>query len=276
MDGRPARASSRRPPRRAAALVALVALGAAACGGASATLPPSFPPAASAPASTPPPGGSPITPAEAVALVLAEDPQFAGIGPLDPDLIGQAAWYEVSPATAGWRVTITKGWGDCQAGCISRHTWVFDVDGTGAVRLVEERGDPLEEGTGPGSGGGFGEGDPSPPFAIPADGGPWIAGRAHAGPVCPVVQDPPDPACADRPVAGATVLVRDGSGREVARTTTAADGTFLAAVPSGGGYLVEAGPVEGLLGTPAAQPVIVPGGPAAWVVADLAYDTGIR
>jgi len=208
--------------------------------------------------------------------VLAENPQFAGIGPLNPDLIGQAAWYEVSPAAVGWRVTITKGWGDCQAGCISRRTWVFDVDGTGAVRLVEERGDELEDGTGFGSGGGPGDGELSPPVAIPADGGPWIVGRAHAGPVCPVVQDPPDPACADRPVVGATILVRDGDGREVARATTAADGSFLAAVPSGGGYVVEAGSVDGLLGTPAAQPVIVPAGPTGWVVADLAYDTGIR
>ena len=47
-------------------------------------------------------------------------------------------------------------------------------------------------------------------------------------------------------------------------------------MPSGGGYVVEAQSVEGLLGTPAAQAVIVPDGPGAWVVADLAYDTGIR
>ena len=72
-----------------------------------------------------------VTQAEAVAQVLAQDPRFAGIGPLDPDLIGQSAWYEVSPATVGWRVTVTMGWGDCQAGCISRHTWVYDVDGPG-------------------------------------------------------------------------------------------------------------------------------------------------
>jgi hypothetical protein len=257
------------------ALVALVALAVAACGGAAGSAPPTSSATSPAPsAATPPTAGSPITEAEAVARVLASDPRFAGIGPPNPDLIGQSAWYEVSPATVGWRVAVTIGWGDCQAGCISRRTWVYEVDTGGNVRLVEERGDPLDDGSGLGEGAGGGE--PLPPVAIPADGGPWIAGRALAGPVCPVVQDPPDPACADRPVAGAIVLVRDAGGREVARATTAADGTFLAAVPAAGGYVVEAGPVEGLLGTPAPQAVVVPAGPAAWASVDLAYDTGIR
>ncbi|HYN47449.1 MAG TPA: hypothetical protein VER83_01205, partial [Candidatus Nanopelagicales bacterium] len=131
--------------------------------------------AASSPSTLPSatPGGARVTQAEAVARVLVQDPRFAGIGPLDPNLMGQSAWYEVAPALVGWRVTVTIGWGDCQAGCISRHAWVYDVDASGAVTLVEERGDPLADGTGgsPGdSGGGV------PPVAIPADGGPWIAG----------------------------------------------------------------------------------------------------
>ena len=284
IDRPPRVASQPRRPAVTAAAAAAFALVVAACGGSAgapapgSTAPASTPPPASstAPASTPGAAGSPITEAEAIARVLAQDPRFAGITPLDPDLIGQAAWYEVSPAVVGWRVTVTKGWGDCQAGCISRHTWVYDVDGAGNVRLVEERGDGLDDGTGLGSGGSPGDGETSPPVAIPADGGPWIAGVAHAGPVCPVAQVPPDLSCADRPVAGAAVVIRDGDGRAVARSTTAADGTFLAAVPAGGGYVVEAEPVGGVLGTPAAQAVVVGDGPGAWVVVDLAYDTGIR
>lgn len=224
------------------------------------------------------PGAAPLTQAEAVARVLAQDPRFAGVRPLDPDLIGQSAWYEVSPAVVGWRVTVTMGWGDCQAGCISRHVWVYDVDTSGAVTLVEERGDPLEDGSGGGSGsdGSNGGGAGGPPVAIPADGGPWIAGRAVAGPVCPVEQVPPDPACADRPVAGAVMVIRDAGGREVARTTTAADGTFLVGVPGGGAWTVEPQPVEGLLGTAPAVVVQVANSPSSWISANVGYDTGIR
>jgi len=249
---------------RLAVIAALVGIVVAACGSAAGT--------GSAPTSAP--GGSPITSAEAIARVLARDPQFAGVGPLDPNLIGQSAWYEVTRAAVGWRVTITKGWGDCQAGCIGKHTWVFDVDGSGAVRLVEERGDPLPDETGgvPGEGGSGGD----PPIAIPAEGGPWIAGLAHAGPVCPVERNPPDPACVDRPVAGAVVIVRDAGGRPVSQATTNLDGSFLVAVPGGGTYTVVAQPVEGLMGTPAPAEVVVPAGAAAWATADLAYDTGIR
>jgi hypothetical protein len=252
---------TRRPARLA--LVALLAAAALSAGACAAGAPPSTTPIPSAPAGT----GS-LTRDEAAALALASDPGFAGIGPLDPDLIGQSAWYEVSPGTVGWRVTITKGWGDCQAGCISRHTWVFDVDPQGTVTLVEETGDPLESGI---------DGDgPVPPVEIPADGGPWIVGRAVAGPTCPVAQDPPDASCADRPIGGAVVVIREPGGTQVAEATTAADGTYLAAVPQGGTYVVESQPVEGVMGTPGPIEVAVPDGAGAWAVVDLGYDTGIR
>jgi hypothetical protein len=251
---------TRRFPRHELiAFLTTIALLAAACAASSTTQPPSTP--------SPTSGTGPISRGEAVALVLAGDPRFAGIGPLDPDIIGQSAWYDVSPGTVGWRVTITKGWGDCQAGCISRHDWVFEVDGAGTVTLVEERGDPLEDGSD--------DGGVVPPVDTPAAGGPWIVGRALAGPTCPVVQEPPDPACADRPVAGAVIVIRHPDGAQVAEATTAADGTFLAAVPAGGTYVVEALPVEGLMGTPGPIEIVVPEGGEAWAVADLGYDTGI-
>ena len=257
----------------------LVAVAAAGCGGAAgpASIPPASIPPASMPPASPTPAGAPLTQAQAVDLVLAQDPRFSGIGPTDPDLIGQSAWYEVSPAVVGWRVTVTMGWGDCQSGCISRHTWVYDVDPTGAVALVEERGDPVEGGAGDGSpGGSDGESTGDPPVAIPAEGGPWIAGRAVAGPVCPVERIPPDPACADRPVADAVIVIRDAGGAEVARAATAVDGTFLVGVPGGGSWTVEPQPVAGLLGTAPATMVEVADGPSAWSAVDVAYDTGIR
>ena len=263
MNLRSSAPAARQVPGLAVLAIAIVVAG---CSGAAAT--PS--PVATMPAA-PTPTAVVISREEAVARVLAEDPRFAGIGPLDPDLIGQAAWYQVLAATVGWRVVVTIGWGDCPAGCINRHTWVYDAAPDGTVALVEESGDPLEGTTDGGSGGG-----PVPPVAVPADGGPWIVGRALAGPVCPVVQDPPDPGCADRPVAGATVVIRDTDGAQVAEVMTGADGVFLVAVPGSGTFVVEAQPVEGLLGTPAPFEVAVPAGPGAWAIADLGYDTGIR
>ena len=100
-----------------------------------------------------------------------------------------------------------------------------------------------------------------------------IGGTATAGPVCPVEQNPPDPSCAPRPVAGATIVIRDGSGAQVAVAISAQDGKYFAALRPGH-YVVDPQPVEGLLGTAAKQPADV----AAGEITDVAleYDTGIR
>lgn len=97
---------------------------------------------------------------------------------------------------------------------------------------------------------------------------------AVAGPTCPVVSDPPETNCDDRPVDGAVIIVRDEGGAEVARTTTDAEGMATVELPPGR-YLLEPQPVEGLMGT--APPIDVT------VIQDavmdpvtVAYDTGIR
>jgi carboxypeptidase family protein len=112
-----------------------------------------------------------------------------------------------------------------------------------------------------------------PSGAASADDGTGIAGRATAGPTCPVEKTPPDPACVPRPVVGAVVIVRDASGGEVAKVTTDAAGAFQVSVPAGA-YVLEPQPAAGLMGTPASQPVTVRDGSVAKV--DLVYDTGIR
>ena len=38
--------------------------------------------------------------------------------------------------------TLSKGWGDCQAGCIHRHTWNVSVTG-GTATLISEKGPPV-------------------------------------------------------------------------------------------------------------------------------------
>jgi hypothetical protein len=103
--------------------------------------------------------------------------------------------------------------------------------------------------------------------------GTGIAITAAAGPTCPVERVPPDPACAPRPVAGATILVLDEQGKTVATVVTGADGTVLVALPAGD-YVLQPQPVEGLMGTAEQVSVTVVDGSATPAV--LAYDTGIR
>jgi hypothetical protein len=80
------------------------------------------------------------SPEEALAFVQAEHPEFAGLGPLDPDLIGACCWSEVKAVEGGYQVTFTVGWGDCPAGCIEKHVWTFVVAPDGRVGLIGEEG----------------------------------------------------------------------------------------------------------------------------------------
>ena len=110
------------------------------------------------------------------------------------------------------------------------------------------------------------------PSAPPAD--HTVTGVVTAGPVCPVVTDPPDPDCEDRPVAGAEIVVRNSSGEEVARARSADDGTFSVSVAAGSYELVPQ-PVEGLMGTAAPIDVTVEEGVPRERI-EISYDTGIR
>jgi hypothetical protein len=205
--------------------------------------------ALAAAACMPGPSVTPLTSGQAVDLVLQHNPLFAATAPRDPEVIGQADWYEVHETAEGWQVEIRMGWGDCPAGCINEHRWTYAVSSTGDVDLVEESGDLL-----------------------PAESG--VSGTVTAGPTCPVVTDPPDPSCADRPVEGAVLVVTTLAGVEVDRTTSDAEGRFALSLPPGT-YRLEPQPVEGLMGT--AAPVefaVEPGAPALDLV--IGYDTGIR
>lgn len=96
-----------------------------------------------------------------------------------------------------------------------------------------------------------------------------------AGPVCPVEQNPPDPACEPRPVQGARILVQPGDGRDilVGEATTDADGHGIIRLPPGE-YIVFGMDVEGLMGRP--EPVAVSLESGETMSLDLVYDTGIR
>jgi len=234
----------------AAAVLAIVLAGlVAACGGATGT---------STPSATIIDSG-----AGAAAAVAARTPLFDGITAKDPDLIGQAAWYEATPLEAAkppvdWRVVFRVGWGDCPSGCIDEHTWTFDVGADGSVTFVTE--------TGPGL----------PPDVIEelrsTSTFTGVGGRVVAGPTCPVEQ-PGDPACSPRPVAGAVLIVRGAGDTEVARVTTDASGLYRIGLQPGD-YTLEPQPVEGLMGTAAPIPFTVSERSETFL--DVAYDTGIR
>ena len=98
---------------------------------------------AGTPSVSPSPGGPVTSPEEAEARVKAARPEFAALGPLDPDVIGACCWSEVKAVEGGYQVQFTVGWGDCPAGCINRHVWTFSVAPDGQFALTGEEGPPV-------------------------------------------------------------------------------------------------------------------------------------
>lgn len=235
------------------ALVALLGLVLAGCAGGWSAYP------------TDDPGGGPsvgpvTTPGQAIAAVIAHEPRLAGITRFDPELMGQGTHYDVTEASGvgAFIVDVTVGWGDCQAGCISRHQWQYVVQPDGSVTVQSDSGDPVPDDAWPTPGG---------------DGRTGIRIVALASPVCPVEQDPPDPACAPRAVPGAVIVVDDVAGNEVQRVTLDDAGVGFVELEAGT-YTLIGQPMEGLMGVPAEQSVTVHDGTAVPVT--LMYDTGIR
>jgi hypothetical protein len=219
--------------------------------------------AAASPRPSPPGGSGPVTTqADAVARVIAAEPRFARIGPRDPSLIGQSSWYEVVPASGvgAFLVTIRIGWGDCPAGCIDEHTWLYAVGPDGAVTLQSETGSPV------------------PDDAWPArDAGDQVEQGLHitavAGPTCPVERFPPDPACAPKRVPNVSVEIVDDQGNPQGMVVL--DGTGQQSVSlEPGTYTVTAQGATGFMSGPEPQRVVVEPGRITDVT--LTYDTGIR
>ena len=234
------------------------------CAGAPARSPSPVPTIPVTPAPTPLPSPSPsprgtidvTTPAQAAALVFASDERWARISPPRPDLIGGSTSFEAFEDGTGFAVKITVGQGDCQAGCIEKHTWQYHVDASGNVELVDDSGD-----------------DVVVPPATGGDGPARVTALLNAGPVCPVETIPPDPNCAPRAVANAEVTLYDADGNEVDTATSDEDGKVTFDVEAGAYYVVVQ-PVEGLMGTPEAQPFSALGGDQVELL--FGYDTGIR
>ena len=194
--------------------------------------------------------------AQAAALVLDSDEIFLGVAAPQLELAGQCCWYQAHEAIGHHLVTVEVGWGDCRAGCVWTHRWLYQVDPDGTLTLREQEGDePVER------------------VVPPASGTGTVTIVALAGPVCPVEPFPPDPDCAPQPVDGALMAVFDARGQQVQQAATGSDGLLVLELPAGAYYVVPA-PVDGLMGTPSAQAFSIGGGDHLPVRFD--YDTGIR
>ena len=98
----------------------------------------------------------------------------------------------------------------------------------------------------------------------------YIVGTVTAGPVCPARETPSTP-CPRKPVAGVVITVTGTHEGEVARATTAADGSYDALVRGYGTYVVTAQTVVGMVAPP---PVTVTLDPMDTKRVDFAYNTG--
>ena len=129
-------------PRQQLAVLIAAAILVVGCAGGAASSP--IPSALETPGSS---GGVVVrTPDEAAARVLTQLGRWPGIGPFDPNRIGQCCGYRVTQVADGWTVTIEVGWGDCPAGCIDHHQWRYLVRPDGTIVVHDETGPPVPAG----------------------------------------------------------------------------------------------------------------------------------
>ena len=100
-----------------------------------------------------------------------------------------------------------------------------------------------------------------------------VRGNVSLGPTCPVMRDPPDPQCADRPYETKISVFRAGNATNVLATAKSnAQGIFEVSLPAGD-YVVSA---EGGQMLPRCSPVSVTVSPNTYASATIECDTGIR
>ncbi len=99
-----------------------------------------------------------------------------------------------------------------------------------------------------------------------------VRGIVSLGPTCPVMRDPPDPECADRPYATNVSVYRRGSTQVFATTKSDAKGAFQFSLPPGNYTLTARGGQV----MPTCSPVDVTVAPSGYKTADISCDTGIR
>ena len=98
-----------------------------------------------------------------------------------------------------------------------------------------------------------------------------VYGQVTIGPTCPVMREPPDPQCADRPYQ-ATLKILNQANKIVIDQKINSDGTFKFSLPPGQ-YTIEDGSSAVM---PTLRPISVIVGPNSYTEVDLSFDSGIR
>ena len=101
-----------------------------------------------------------------------------------------------------------------------------------------------------------------------------IQGTVMLGPTCPVMRDPPDPECADRPYATRLALTSEDGARVVKEFNSAEDGTFYIEAPPGR-YAIRSAAAANIFPYCATSDTIVLG-PNGSADVTVSCDTGIR
>ncbi len=118
---------------------------------------------------------------------------------------------------------------------------------------------------------GGGGGTTSSGSGLPAQSG--IRGVVMLGPTCPVMREPPDPECADKPYATTLVITSDDGARVLKTIKSAGDGSFALELPPGA-YSIRSMPNANILPRCASEIFAVMEGAYAHVV--VSCDSGIR
>jgi len=99
-----------------------------------------------------------------------------------------------------------------------------------------------------------------------------VRGSVSLGPICPVMRDPPDPQCADKPYATAIIVYRTGSESPLIIANSHADGTFEFSLPPGSYTLAASSGMT----HPSCNETSVAVVPDEYSTVTISCDTGIR
>ena len=99
-----------------------------------------------------------------------------------------------------------------------------------------------------------------------------VKGTVSLGPTCPVMRDPPDPQCSDKPYETTIQVYRTGSGLVFATGKSDANGAFEISL-SPGTYTIAA---SGGTVLPRCSPAEAVVGQSGYVTVNISCDTGIR